>query len=368
MHLTQKSLAIPNKTPPDAYKAYVEHPEIATLNQVMLHYLEMEEILKLYRHNHEHTVGRRFETRQALDTLAQRFELPAATDFKQLLRAYDMQYATVRSYLYNNRGSTQILMHAASEGNIQAFYNQLKLYSELRKEFVYTTALCYAAQGGHEDIVELLFDLGVEDKDEVVFRYAVIGGQLALVQKELAKEFESKNIEVAVSDAAKYQHKDVLAVLLDYRTTDQILAAAMTGAGRSGDNDIISYVISRGGNDYPALIESAAMHGHFDVVRQYWDKLSDNHTRLNNNVFYYAIENENLATVKFIVERHLIFGQDRLKGPLEYLMNRRGSLLAYKQSTSKHYKQVALVDSIIAYLESKGIVGNVETADGYMSD
>ena len=151
----KKSLAISKKTPPTDYRAYVEHPEVATLNQVMLHYLDMEEILKLYRQDYE-----QFETRQALNTLTQRFKLPTATDFKQLLRDYDMKYATVRSYLYNNRTPEEIVWQAASEGNIQALYNQLKLYPQLRKEKVYTKALGLAAKGGHEAIIELMMVIG----------------------------------------------------------------------------------------------------------------------------------------------------------------------------------------------------------------
>lgn len=98
--------------------AYMEHPEVFTLNQIMLQYLGMEEILKLYSHSYE-----QFETRQTLGTLSLRFQLPAATTFKQLLKSYDMKYATVRSYLYNNRQPDEILYHAAFEGNIQTFYN-----------------------------------------------------------------------------------------------------------------------------------------------------------------------------------------------------------------------------------------------------
>ena len=105
----RKSLAIPTTNPPPAeYRAYLEHPEVVTLNQIMLHYLEIEDILKLYRQNYE-----QFETRQALNTLTKRFKLPAATDFKRLLRDYDMKYATVRSYLYNNRVPAVILWQAA---------------------------------------------------------------------------------------------------------------------------------------------------------------------------------------------------------------------------------------------------------------
>ena len=352
----QRSLAIPKRAPPDDYRAYVEHPEVATLNQIMLHYLEMEEILKLYRQNHE-----QFETQQALTTLAQRFKLPAATTFKQLLRDYDMKYATVRSYLYNNRTPEQILLQAASEGNIQAFYNQLKLYPELREQIVYFLALRCAARGGHEAIMELLFELGAKDVDATVLINAAKGGQLAIVQKELAKEFEPICIEDAVHYAAEYRHKAVLAALFDYSTDTEILRSAMEGAGEGGDTDIIEYVISRGGKDYTNLIERAARCDHFDIVRKYWDKLTVNDVFFNDDILRNAVVYGVLDMVKFLVESKLI-SRCMLGYRLSSLRRSREKLLEDRQLTHVPYelkriaKQIAVRDSIIAYLESEGVV------------
>ena len=348
----RKSLAIPANTPPADYKAYVEHPEVATLNQVMLHYLDMEEILKLYRQNHE-----QFETRQALDTLTQRFELPKARSFKKLLRNYDMQYATVRSYLYNNRTPEEILLDAALEGNIQAFYNQLKLYHALLDVGLYNVALEPAAEGGHEAIIELLFDLGAEDIDRTVLISAATGGQLTLVLKELAKGVENLYIEFAVSRAASNQHKDVVAALLDYRTGKKMLNEAMKGAGRSGDTTIIEYVISRGGNDYLTLINGAAVAGHFDIVKQYWNELNNSSARLTENILVSAVRHGNLDIVKFVIESKLI-PKDQFEKSLANLKRKRRNLLVSKRTSKPHKleliaKELATSDSIIAYLESK---------------
>ena len=361
-----KSLAIPANTPPADYKAYVEHPEVATLNQIMLHYLDMEEILKLYRQDHE-----QFETRQALNTLAQRFELPAATNFKQLLKRYDKKYATVRSYLYNNRGPEEILIQAAFEGNIQAFYNQLKLYRWLRDREVYIEALGRAASAGHEAIIELLFELGVKDSVGIVFRYAVIGGQLALVKKELAKGVVY--IEGSIRDAAKFRLKDVLAVLLDYKKNDQLLVTAMAGAGMSGDNSIIEYVISRGGKDYPTLIESAAMCGHFSVVKEYWDKLGENHIWLNDKVLRGATKHKDLSTVKFLFKEKLV-SQTQLKRSLISFKRSRKESLKDKslasglQELTRLDNEIAVVDSIIAYLNNHGVDVDDESSEESTTD
>ena len=353
----RKSLTIPTKTPPEAYKAYVEHPEVATLNQIMLHYLDMEEILKLYRQDHE-----QFETRQALDTLSLKYKLPSATTFKQLLRDYDMQYATVRSYLYKNRNPKKILYQAALEGNIQAFYNQLKLYPKLRKEELYTGALARAAQGGHEAIIELLFELGAKDKHTLVLTSAATGGQLALVQKELAKGSRISILE-AVGNAAKHRHKAVVAALLDYRINSRILTEAMEGAGQSGDADVIAYVISRGGSNYKILIASAVETGHFDIVRQYYNKLTRNSVELNTTILKGATSYADLDMIKFIVERNLVT-QDRLENSLKSIKYQRKDLFTSSKLTNKPnklefmHKQIAALDSIIVYLENRGVGSN----------
>ena len=323
----------------------------------MLHYLDMEEILKLYRQDHEHTVGRRFETRQALDTLTQRFELPAATNFKQLLKDYDMKYATVRSYLYNNRTPVQILVEAALEGNIQALYNQLKLYPKLREKRLYTAALGSAAQGGHEAIIELMFELGAEDMGRSVFISAVVGGQLALVLRELSKDVEAKYIEQAVRIATKGRHKAVVAALLDYSTAYQVKNEAMAGAGESGDNSIVAYVISRGCDNYKTLVVRATAYGHFDIVKQYWHKLSDNDIEFNDTVLYYATKYTDLNMVKFVIENKVV-NQKQLDDSILSLKRSRKRFL--KKLGDNEYEGVdeaiAAKDRIIEYLKSKRVV------------
>ena len=359
----KKSLAIPKHSPPDDYRAYVEHPEVATLNQVMLHYLGIEEILKLYSQNNE-----QFETRQALNTLAKRFDLPPARSFERLLQSYDMKYATVRSYLYHNRTPDKILMRAALEGNIQAFYNQLKLYPELRKNNVYTTALEKAAKGGHEAIIELLLELGAKDKRRTVLVSAAKGGQLELVQKELNKGVKHRYVHSAVHEAASKRHKDVVAALLDYHTTDKILTAAMEGAGYSGDIDMIEYVISRGGTNYVGLLRYADIYGHFDIIRQYWDKLAKPHIKLNDQITSNAFSRVSLEMVKFVLDKKLA-NQEELKGNLQTLNRKRAQLIISKRDKHKQYKlndidkKLRAIDSIIAYLERNGVISNDTISD-----
>ena len=252
-----------------ALDAYTQHPEAATLDQIMLHYLDMEEILKLYRQNYE-----QFETKQALNTLALKYKLPTATTFKQLLRAYDMQYATVRSYLYDNRTPSEILYQAALEGNIQALYNQLKLYPKLRKQSTYTTALKQAAEGGHRAIIELLLELGATNKDAVL-KGATQGGHLAIVKEELDSK---KNVELSTLEnlaylAALNNRTDVLEYILSINTANSVREDALRGAGVNGGAEMIEYLAATSLQDYTALVQGAAFGGHLDIVKKYLDRV-----------------------------------------------------------------------------------------------
>lgn len=47
-----RSLNIPKKKLSPSYEEYSKNPNVNTLDQVMLNYFDMEEILKLYNNNH----------------------------------------------------------------------------------------------------------------------------------------------------------------------------------------------------------------------------------------------------------------------------------------------------------------------------
>ena len=285
--------------------AYTQHPEVATLDQVMLPYLGMEEILTLYRYNYEHTVGRRFETRQTLNTLAIRYKLPAATTFKQLLQAYDMQYATVRSYLYNNRSPKELLYQAALEGDIQAMYNQLKLYPELRKITIYNYARERAARGGHRAIINLLLELGA-DKGLTIIG-AAEGGHLDLVKEEIAgarkDSFRRLSLATVAHSAAANNQREVLDYILSLKSTKPVLKGAMQGAGISGNIATIEYLVARGADDYAALVQGAVEGGHFDIFKQYYDTYGPGELY---DTFRAAMNYRRLDVVRYLFERGVV--------------------------------------------------------------
>ena len=284
-----------------ALDSYSQHPEVATLDQIMLHYLGMEEILKLYQKNYEP-----FETRQTLGTLSLRFQLPASTTFKQLLRSYDMKYATVRSYLYDNRRPLDILLQAALEGDIQAMYNQLKLYPWLRKHYIYTQALEEAAEGGHRAIMDLLLELGASKK--VIFIGAARGGHLTIVKEEIAKfgkeYLKTSPLSKAARTAAANNQREVLDYILSLNASSTVLNIALEGAGISGNAATIEYLIAKGAYNYAELVIGATEGGHFELFKQYYGKVSPNTLY---RIFQAAIDNLHLDIVRFLFRRKVVY-------------------------------------------------------------
>ena len=334
-----------------ALDAYTQHPEVATLDQIMLHYLEMEEILKLYRQNHE-----RFETRQTLNTLSIRYNLPAATTFKQLLRDYDMQYATVRSYLYNNRSPLEILYQAALEGDIQAFYNQLKLYPKLRKQKNYTVALGKAAEGGHRAIMDLLLELGASKN--MIFIGAARGGKLDLFKEEIVKEGK-KSIKRSVLinsaySAAKNNQMEVLAYILSLNASKTVLNHALKGAGKSQNIAMIEYLIAKGADNYKVILEDAAEKGNLEIFKKYYHKVANDSF---TNMFVTAVEERHLDIVKYILEHGLVdsLAFKKMLTDLKYTYKVYVKHLNINQASTKDVANLAkdrdVLSKMIQYLE-----------------
>ena len=362
----KRSLNIPVQSAlpaPTVLSAYTQHPEVATLDQIMLHYLGMEEILILYSQNHEP-----FETRQTLNTLAIRFHLPSATTFKQLLRAYDMQYATVRSFLYNNRTPEEILCQAALEGDIQAMYNQLKLYPKLRKKYIYTQALKRAAEGGHRAIIDLLIELGADNV--VILDGAAKGGHLSIFKEEVAKAVNKKYIRrlpLAHSArlAAANNRMEVLNYILSLNASESVLNDALEGAGISGNAATIEYLIAKGADDYAGLVEGATKGGHFDIFKQYYRRAEPGHLYLTLRI---AMKRHRLDVVKFLF-KHKLVDTDILVEALEALKLHYKNYVRQIDSPEKSPRKLAeLVRKrdgaipIIEYLE-RHVVNNEASSE-----
>ena len=336
--------------------SYTQHPEVSTLNQVMLYYLGIEEILKLYRHNYV-----LFETRQTLGILSFIHKLPTVDNFKQLLRAYDMQYATVRSYLYNNRSPEEILQQAALEGDIQALYNQLKLYPELRNIYVYTPTLHKAAAGGHRAIMNLLLELGANKG--VILNGAAEGGHLDIIKEEVAKldkgRIKRLHLDGVANLAAANNRMEVLDYILSVDTSTRVLSYAMQGAGISGSIAMIEYLVAKSSDYYAALVEGTVEGDHFELFKQYYGKVGPGDLYY---IFQTAIHNLRLDVVKYLCKRKVVY-EDDLVEALEELKydykNYARQIANPEKPSSKELAELARkiegARLIIEYLECHGV-------------
>ena len=335
-----------------ALYSYTHHPEVATLNQIMLPYLGIEEILILYHYNYEHTVGRWFETRQTLNTLSLRFQLPTATTFKQLLRAYDMQYATVRSYLYNNRSPKEVLFQAALEGDIQAMYNQLKLYPELRDVDLYSKILYKAAEGGHRAIIYLLLELGATYTDSIIIG-AAAGGHLSLAIEYINYLGEAIEITTLLSAsflAAVKGQMEVLAYILSIDTSLDTLNHALEGAGESGNSKTIEYLIAKGADNYLMLVEAASEKGHLEIVEKYCLKVEPSKFYY---ILKYAVEGQRFDIVKCLFEKGVVDTDTSCR-----ILTKLKSYYTHYDSQLEVPTKKAELLALIEYLELQGVVCN----------
>jgi hypothetical protein len=260
---------------------YAQYP---ILDQVMLNHLDMDGILELYALNHE-----TFETRQSLATLTQRFNLPGPSiNFKDLLAKYDKKYATVRSYNRIDKSLTYhaqltsakwIIKDAAVQGNIQAVINGFKLYPDLLNTSVLNEAIKAAAKGGHEEIIDLLLDLGGNPENNQILNGALNGGHIDLITgpkyRDLIKPIRDEYTRLVVY-SMEYQMLPSLKYLLSLPMVSRSVPNSLIEyAGRIGNPSIIDYLIDCGADSYSELVMGAMLGEHFDLALKYLDLVPD---------------------------------------------------------------------------------------------
>ena len=93
------------------YENYPQCINIDTLNEIIASYIGIEQIIKLYLNG----CGKYFDTRIALDSLSNRFNLQRVSTFKSLVKSYDMKYATVTTIDYQKKYYSSHVMKAISK-------------------------------------------------------------------------------------------------------------------------------------------------------------------------------------------------------------------------------------------------------------
>lgn len=310
-------------------REYREHERADELSQAMLNYLDIEGLLELYKH----TPGA-FNTSTFLNLLSHRFDLPLARSFQELLKMYDMKYATVRSYIYHN--AKEVFIQAASEGNMLAVIHGLDRYPKKTKKntCILYKALIQAASGGHEEIVLLLLDL-INNKQEK-YGYVIIGAAKGC-QVELLKKYYTINppannwLDIAMRSAAKNGCIEIIEFLLQdpVVSTDPVrcVNSLMHSAGKSGDKKIVEYLISKGATRYITLVGGAAFKGHLDIVKQYYIKAGSPCL----GILEEGIEGGRLNIVKFALKQGH-FTQEELNSSLKLTDNQNEAIASYLRS------------------------------------
>lgn len=109
--------------------AYKQVSDFRTLNQVLLHHLELDELAELYQSSGE--LVEEFNLPSTLRRLEGRYGLPPSANFLELAMHYDRTFISVsrvRSYRYDNRAYKEVLKEACLRGHIRAVAHGLCTY------------------------------------------------------------------------------------------------------------------------------------------------------------------------------------------------------------------------------------------------
>jgi hypothetical protein len=302
----------PNKFSP---RVYAIDPVV---DQILLEHLGIEELIARHKVNPE-----LYESQSSLNSLSRRFNLARATTFRAFLRNYDQQYATVRSYFLPGAKPKEILLQAAEAGNLQAFYTGLKLYPEYKVPAFLNQSLQLAARGDHQVMIDLIKDLGATDLIRELTG-TVEGGHLARL-KRLDKPNRQEIYKLSMI-AAGHGYLATLKYLVSLDEIDQDhLDALIYNAGQSGNQGVVDYLVSLGGDNYTKLITGALSRGHFDLAVKYLDQPDLNYIP----IFNAAVTAHNLDLAKLIAKGRNIsprllnamLGFPRTEEEIEYLIS-----------------------------------------------
>jgi hypothetical protein len=278
------------------------------LDAVLLHYLDIEEIVARHQVN-----PAAFETQEALYFLAQRFDLPTSRSFPAFLARYDTKYATVRSYLLPGAKPKAIMLKAAEAGNLQAFYLGLVRNPEYKEADFLDRALRRAARGGHQVMIDLIKDLGGTSFESEV-RGTAEGGDLEKLQRLIAQEPDLRPYVLfpLTRDAARYGQLATVKYLITLWMPSPNWNDLIYPAGESGSQGMVDYIISQGWDNYTQLILGAIDGDHCELAMRYMDKPGLDYI----NIFKQAIECDYLDLAKLAASYHRIDQET-----LNYLMS-----------------------------------------------
>jgi hypothetical protein len=269
------------------------------LDSILIHYLDIEGIIQRHQVN---PVA--FENRESLNLLAQRFDLPPSTTFPAFLSGYDRKYPTVRSYLLPGAKPKALMLKAAEAGELQAFYLGLRRNPEDKTSTFLDRALKWASRGDHPVMIDLIKDLGGTSFYEEV-RGMAQGGHLEKLKPLIAPGKNlSQNVLFQVTDGAiKFGQLATVKYLTTLWMPDSFEWKSFAwSAGKSGNQEMIDYLISQGGHNYTEVILGAIAGGYLELVMRYMEKPGLDYL----NIFGQAVNFNCLELAKLVVRDHRI--------------------------------------------------------------
>jgi hypothetical protein len=262
---------VPEAFSPQIYENY------PVLDSVLIYYLDIEGIVQRHQVN-----PAAFETPWSLNLLTQRFDLPSSKSFPAFLDQYDAKYATVRSYSLPGSKPKAIILKAAEAGNLQAFYLGLRRNPKYKNPTFLNIALRRAARGGHQVMIDLIKDLGgTSFKHEV--RGTAEGGHLEKLKRLIAQrpDLSQDGLFDVTNGAVKFGQLDTVKYLISLSDLVPFFwTCLIRGAGYSGNQGLIDYIISQGGDDYTELILGAIRQGHLELAIRYMGKTGLNYSAI----------------------------------------------------------------------------------------
>jgi hypothetical protein len=269
------------------------------LDSILIYYLDIESLIQRHQVN-----PAAFETRGSLFVLAQRFDLAPSLTFPAFLARYDGKYATIRSYSLPNADPEAIILKAAEAGELQAFYLGLRRNPKYKNPTRLKLAMRQAARGGHQVMIDLIKDLGGTSFKEEVHGTAE-GGHLENLKRLIThgKELRQNMLFQVTSGAADFGQLATFKYLTTLWMPDSHDWKSFAwSAGKTGDQGVINYVMSQGGDNYTEVILGAIIGGHLDLVTHYMKKPGLNYS----SIFGQAIRYNYLDLAKLVARDHKI--------------------------------------------------------------
>ena len=170
------------------------------------------------------------------------------------------------------------LVQASSEGNIEAVKLMLNHGAKMLKYL--PEALFKAIENCHTDMIEVLTQHGAHVDDESWFDLdktpalvkASMQGNIETV-KMLSKYGAEKNVDWALEAASKGGHTEIVNFLFDYGVEvddcDMFDTAALVEASRNGKTDTVRFLLEQLGimNRLGLALRAASGEGHIDIVQ-----------------------------------------------------------------------------------------------------